>query len=328
LLLSSIGCCLIAGLLAASWKPKESTINSIELIDVDVQTNSLAGRGFAHFYSGQRGGYDFAAHYKPHSLENQDAAKPKAAMLDWFGQPGRGLGGFESTVATDRGMPAYRIDLSRHEESVIHEFAGIIGLGVPTAGTKALTAQWNDQTTIQPGDFQLSLIPGSADLLTGSFLNPFNVDLLDGMLVYRGRAYTLSTRLKAREQVVIPPSMLPKDVVRRLQRRSNVGGEERSTPWSPGSTRNLDRLLELMVFHDAAGGSTYTSLYSRYLSRLDASDTVETDRAVLLAELEKPSLAWSVHQGKVPIQWLEGQRKTYVRVFIPISIGATNPRSK
>ena len=150
------------------------------------------------------------------------------------------------------------------------------------------------------------------------------IDLLDSLLIYRGRAYANPTRFKSGDTINISSSSTPKDVVRRLQRRQNVGGEERSSPWNPGSNDNLERLMEMITFHQAAGGSNYTGLYNRYLANLDASDVIRYDRAVLLAEVEQDALVWTIHRDAVPVQSAEGNRKTFVRLIIPV-VRSTKP---
>ena len=165
----------------------------------------------------------------------------------------------------------------------------------------------------------LSMVAGSIDLLEGSFENPLGVDLLDALLIYRGRAYTLDTRIRVGQKVSFSASTVPKDITRRLQRRQNVGGEERSTPWNPAEANKLDRLMELISFHEAAGGSKYTGLYDRYLSELDCSDVIRLDRAIVICEFKESSLVWSMRRNRLPIQASEGERKTFLRLVIPVS---------
>ena len=329
----SVGSCLVAVGMAKSWKPSTPFINTLELVDIDVQSQSLIGRGYAHFYGGNRGEFDFSAHRRVNGATT-DATGSYAVPLNWFGQPGKGLGGFDSTVATDRGMPVYRVVNTRSKESDLNatiaadaadaadrteKQSGIYGVGIPRAGTKAIYAQWNEPISIESESHSLSMVPGSIDLLQGSFLNPLDMDLLDSILIYRRRAYTLPTRLRKGEQVSLSSMTLPKDIVRRLQRRQNVGGEERSSPWNPADTGKLGRLLELIAFHQAAGGSSYTSLYNRYLGSLDCSDVIRLDRAILLAEVQDPSLTWSIRRDSIPVQAIDGQRKTFVRLIIPVA---------
>jgi hypothetical protein len=328
----SLGGCLIAATMSRTWKPSVPTINTLELVDIDFSTQSLFGRSFAHYYGGDRGAFDFTAHRRPQGMIKTANGSAFPVRLNWFGQPGKGLGGFDSTVATDRGMPRYRVVLdpiaavgsttNRGAEPQV-QTAGMYGVGIPSAGTKALYAQWDEPMQIAPETNSLSLVAGSIDLLEGNLTNPLDVDLFDGILVYRRRAYTLKTRLRAGEQITLSAATLPKDVVRRLQRRQNVGGEERSSPWDPADTNKLDRLLEMIAFHQSAGGSSYTKLYNRYLGSLDCSDIIRLDRAVLLAEVEETSLAWSVKRDSIPSQAADGRRKTFVRLIVPVAPSKT-----
>lgn len=326
LLLCSIGSCLIAVGMTRSWKPSEPSMNSLELIDIDYQSQTVTGRAYSHFYGGVRGLFDFTANRRKKwkDYDAQAAASTVSSVsLDWFGQPGRGLGGFESTVATERGMPTYEIrgaslDGIDQPDSVTYT-SGLNGVGIPAAGTKSMTASWTEPISIPTTAHGLNMVAGSIDLLEGAYTNPLDVDLMNSMLIYRGRAYFNNTRLRSGETVGINSSTLPKDVVRRLQRRQNVGGEERSTPWNPGGNDNLDRLFEMIVFHQAAGGSGYTGLYNRYLGTLDASDVIRYDRAVLLAEVDEAALVWSIQRNSVPLQAVEGTRKTFLRLFIPVA---------
>ena len=323
LILCSAGSCMIAIGMSRSWKPGEPSMNSLELIDIDYQSQTATGRGYSHFYGGVRGTFDFAASRRKKLSDPGKVDSDQTISLDWFGQPGKGLGGFESTVATDRGMPTYQIrgatnDRTDHDQKLEIK-SGLFGIGIPAAGTKSFSASWSEEISIPDTAHALSMVPGSIDLLEGSYINPLDLDLMNSMLIYRGRAYFNNTRLRSGEMVTINSSTLPKDVVRRLQRRQNVGGEERSSPWNPGGNDNLSRLFEMIVFHQASGGSNYSGLYNRYLSTLDASDVVRYDRAVLLAEVDEAALVWSIQRDSVPVQPMEGTRKTFVRLFIPVA---------
>ncbi|MCY2986047.1 MAG: hypothetical protein NTY15_20650 [Planctomycetota bacterium] len=324
LLICSVGCCALITGVASRWKPRLPTINSVEFLEMDYQTQTLRGRSFAHCYGGERGAFDFFVHRRA-----KPAATSKPAtkvQLDWFGQPGRGLGGFESTVATDRGMPVYRIGFEAVElsdeklsDASSEKSFGIRGVGIPAAGTKAMCATWQESVELARETNSLSMVSGYIDLLEGSFENPLDVDLLNGVLIYCGRAYALDTRIRVGQRVAFSSSTGPKDITRRLQRRQSVGGEERSTPWNPGDAEKMDRLMELISFHESSGGSKYTGLYNRYLSDLDCSDIIRLDRAILICELKDPSLTWTMRRNAVPIQASDGQRKTFLRLIIPVS---------
>lgn len=330
LLLCSIGGCIFIADLTRRWKPEIPTINSLEMLEIDYQTQTLRGRAFAHCYGGKRGEFDFTAQRRNQGLNAKAIDSNRSVQIDWFGQPGKGLGGFESTVATDRGMPSYKIrvngnrsavpsDEKKKKELPVESVFGLQGVGIPAAGTKALCATWEESISLPKETNSLSMVLGSKDLLEGSFENPLGVDLLDALLIYRGRAYALDTRIQVGQSVSFSASTVPKDITRRLQRRQNVGGEERSTPWNPADVNKLDRLMELISFHEAAGSSKYTGLYNRYLSELDCSDVIRLDRAILICEFKDSSLVWSMRRNSLPIQATEGQRKTFLRLIIPVS---------
>jgi hypothetical protein len=336
LLICSIGSCMIAAGMTSAWKPNVPTINTLELIDIDYHSNSLSGRGFARCYGGRRGAFDFIAFRRLQGTQG--------VQLDWFGQPGKGLGGFDSSVATDRGMPVYRVSsngksssdgLLNNDKNAVRN-QGLYGVGIPFAGTKAMAARWNEPIDIPQDTHSLSTVAGSIDLLEGTLVNPLDFDLLDAFLIYRGRAYALPTRFRSGEALSLTQSTVPKDITRRLQRRQQIAGEEKGSPWDPGDTSKLGRLMELISFHEAVSGSNYTSLYNRYLSTIDCSDIVRLDRAILFAEAQDSSLVWSMRRNAVPVQAIEGQRKTYVRLIVPVakpktssnSVRAVNPASQ
>ena len=340
LLVCSISSCLFVAGLARRWKPEMPSINSLELLEIDYQTQMLRGRCFMHCYGGNRGTFDFSANRRAQGLNAATKNAVAKVQLDWFGQPGKGLGGFESTVATDRGMPTYRINVERFEHPVRSEEAknevktngegahGIQRVGIPAAGTKSLCASWQESISLPKETNRLSMVAGSIDLLEGSIENPLDVDLLDALLIYCGRAYTLDTRIQVGQRISFSATTVPKDITRRLQRRQNIGGEERSTPWDPADTGKLDRLMELISFHESAGSSKYTGLYNRYLNELDCSDVIRLDRAILICEFKDSSLVWSMRRNSVPIQASEGLRKTFLRLIIPVSkFKPTSPAS-
>jgi hypothetical protein len=350
LLICSLGSSFLAAGMTQAWKPTTPSINSLELIDIDFQNQTVSGRGFARCYGGQRGAFDITAYRRRNGFLDA-TGKSLSVQLDWYGQPGKGLGGFDSTVATDRGMPAYRIDLANASVAADNTDQvdakalpsdvkippiGIRGVGIPFAGTKAMFSSWEESIAITKQMHSLSMVAGSIDLLEGEVTNPLEIDLLDAILIYRGRAYALPTRIRPGESLSFASTTVPKDITRRLQRRQNVAGEEKNSPWDPADTSKLGRLTELISFHKAASGSNYTNLYNRYLGALDCSDVVRQDRAILFAEAKDATLSWSILRNSVPIQAAPGQRKTFLRLVIPVSkpiknnnsVRAVNPASQ
>jgi len=310
-LLATSLCTMVgSSVLARAWKPSTPTINSIEVIDVNDQTEQLLGRGFAHCYGGHRGLFDFNVFHRSLSEAGGKGSAMQASRLDWFTQPGKGLGGFESNVTSALGLPNYWI-------RAVGPGSFIGGLGIPEAGTKGLSYTWGEKLPIARELNGLATVAGKDDLLQGSFSNPLNVDLLDGTLYFAGRAYAIPDRIRPGERVPIT-SMIPKDITRRLQRRTFVAGQEQGVEWDPANTREWERLMELMTFHRAAGGSAYTGLNHRYLSALENSDILKLDRAIVFARLPEPISSWNLQRDAVQRNAVGGKQLAVVRLVLTV----------
>lgn len=324
ILLSSIGCCGMLVLLQRSWKPTNSTVNQTEVIDWDTVNRKIHGRVFAHMYGGKRGLYDVAWQPSEKSLlgaiENRVAsgeASRNEKRLGWFGMPGKSIGGFQSTIGTDRMLPEYRIEQTDSSNIMIRDLA------IPEAGTKALMGGWSVGTIEAPAS-DLKTISGAMDLLTGTIVNPLPQDLLSCMLFYRGRFYTLPTRFASGGSITLSVSNVPKDIARRLQRRISVDGKDQGTPWSGGDLTDVKRIFEIILFHKSAGGGSYTiGQENRYLSWLDQSDLLKADRAILFGELENRQVDWAVTRNGERSELEIGTTVSFARVVLPVTKGSS-----
>jgi hypothetical protein len=325
--LSAIGCCGLLVFLQKSWKPTGSTVNQTEVVDWDMVTQQVHGRVFAHVYGGKRGLYDISWQPSEKSLfrvaKDRSKTGDKALVLpdsriDWFGMPGKSIGGFQSTIGTDRLLPGYRIE--RNSSSDLQ----IKGLAIPEAGTKSLTSGWTAQIEDAPPS-DLKTVSGAMDLLAGTIVNPLPNDLLGGMLFYRGRFYTLPTRFASGDSITLTISNVPKDIARRLQRRISVDGKDQGTPWRSGDLTDVKRIFEIMLFHKAAGAGAYTiGQENRYLAWLDQSDLLKTDRAILFGELENRQVDWTAVRNGTRSDIEIGTTASFARVILPVLKGASS----
>ncbi len=325
--LSAIGCCGLLVFMQKSWKPSGSTVNQTEVVDWDMVTEQFHGRVFAHLYGGKRGLYDISWQPSEKSLfklarDRSNASDKMSALpnsrIDWFGMPGKSIGGFQSTIGTDRMLPGYRIERDSSAEVKIK------GLAIPEAGTKALTSGWTAEIENAPSS-DLRTVPGAMDLLTGTIVNPLPNDLLGSMLFYRGRFYTLPTRFASGDSITLTISNVPKDIARRLQRRISVDGKDQGTPWRSGDLTDVKRIFEIMLFHKAAGAGSYTiGQENRYLSWLDQSDLLKTDRAILFGELENTQGDWTVVRDGIRSEIAMGTTASFARVILPVVKGASS----
>ncbi|MEZ6136005.1 MAG: hypothetical protein R3C53_13980 [Pirellulaceae bacterium] len=252
-------------------------VNTAHLVDVDARSGSLSGHLWSHVYSGDAQQLDIQAKVSPTDI--QPSAGDGNVFLDWQGLPGRGLGGLQSQLQTDRGMPSYAIEHVRSGTRVS-------GVGIASAGTKAFRGDWTGR--IEPtGQSALQQLPG-VDQLQGEVVNPLPFDLYDSILFYHNWYYVLNSRIAPGERLAVSADTIPKTRSRRLNRQRTVDGNVNSTRWDPSDRAQLDRLLELMMFYKAASGKNYTSLEHRYQPHLDQSNLLDTDLAILVGRVDVP----------------------------------------
>jgi hypothetical protein len=289
-----------------SIRPDQIIVNTARIVDVDAQTGRIDGHLWSHVYSSRARQIDVQANFP---------TQPNDCMLDWQGLPGNGLGGLESQMQLDRAMPAYTIS-GQHERLL----PVVSGVGVPAAGTKRFYAAWTEAIT---PELQSSLreMPG-LDQLEGEVVNPLSVDLRDTFLLYHRWIYPLKGKMPAGDRAVLSAQIIPRDLERRLNRRQEIDGKLTSARWNPAERGQLDRVLELMMFHRAASGQNYTSLTHRYQPILDSSNLMESNCAVLLGRLDDahPNIRIKLHHSDKPVQTQVGSDFSWCRIFIPVDV--------
>lgn len=284
-----------------AFRPNRTLVNSLEVMDIDVTSAVARGMVWSHVY-------------RPHAsrlnVSFTSARGQTQNRTDWQGLPGRGLGGLESTMATDRGMPSYQIDLGAGLEGKIE------GIGVPAAGTKCLHTSWFE--SIEIGSPSSLRETAGVNQLEGIVSNPLDVDLTDAVLVYRNWFYRLPTRLTPGQSVEITFSTVPKDVPRWLNRRSLVNGSEQATRWNPADRQSPGRLMEMLLFYRAASGSSYVKLQHRFQPHVDLSKLIDLDRALLVGRLEKPLGQLHISGGD-QVEVSQELQQTWCRVVLPVA---------
>lgn len=327
------GIVLLATSAALIWtervsRPKEVLLNSAQVVDFLPEQNRVLVDSWTHLYSSRARIVD---------VDLRLASSAADVRLDWQGLPGKGLGGMESNLLADQGMPAYRIELasptantqadhaasearptdkSTEQATRAGRGASISGVGIPTSGTKCLYSTWSDHFT-PSGESQLSELKG-IDQVQGILINPLPYDILRPVLMYHNWAYSLPSRLRAGEELTLTYEMVPKDLMRRLNRRQIINGNDVITRWMPDDRQSLDRLLEIMMFYKASGGADYARLKHRFQPRIDASNALVLDHAVLFGQLAEP--LGNIQLVNVPNDQIkQGSSSTWCRVLLPVA---------
>ncbi|MCR9291945.1 MAG: hypothetical protein NXI32_04445 [bacterium] len=295
-----LACSALAWL--GSWVHEDRVlVNTVQILDIDGAAGTSTGTLWSHVYCGNARKLNVQA-------RGGDGA---AVTLDWQGLPGQGLGGLNTQLSTDRGMPPYRIELAADRSS------SIFGVGIPTGGSKGFSANWSGAIDLET-DFDLSELPG-VDQLTGEFKNPFAADVKDSVIFYHNWFYRLNSRIPAGDRVTISSDTIPKDIARKLNERREIDDKVSTRKWDPSDRDSVDRLLELMMFHKAATGSNYTSLAHRYQPMMDHSNLLETDYAILVGRLDEPLVALEVNnEDDTSVDAQQLMDRVWFRLLIPV----------
>ncbi|RMF39829.1 MAG: hypothetical protein D6753_12865 [Planctomycetota bacterium] len=282
-------------------RPDELRINTVQIVDVDATSGRTDGRIWSHVYSGR-------AHLVDASAVHRHGTPVR---LDWQGLPGTGLGGLDSSLTTEHGMPPYSIRLSGARSSIQRA-------GISAAGTKSMAGTWIGHTELA-GHSELQELAG-VDQVSGTLVNPFDCDIRDAVLFYHNWFYRLNSRIPAGGSLSIGLDNIPKDISRKLNDRRSFEQSELAVRWDPSDRDSIDRLIELMMFHQAASGTNYTSLQHRYEMQLDFSNLLSTDRAILVGQLDRPEVKLQVESRDRPsLEAIQELDRVYCRLVIPVA---------
>lgn len=306
LLLSCAGLIWLHG----ASRPQELLLNSAQVVDFLPSQRRVLVDSWTHMYSSRARTVDA-------SLKFADGAE--SVRLDWQGLPGKGLGGMESNLLTDQNMPRYDIDVVHANDTDNADMTGsMLGVGIPASGTKCLFATWSSRFEPQ-GESQLHELKG-IDQIQGRLVNPLPYEILKPVLYYHNWSYSLPSRLRPGEEIAITYEMVPKDLMRRLNKRQVVDSKDVLTSWSQEDRQSIDRLLEIMMFYKASGGVDYTKLKHRFQPRMDISNVLALDHAVLYGQLRAP-LGQVAFADEAIENTKHESTSTWCRVLLPVVRG-------
>ena len=157
----------------------------------------------------------------------------------------------------------------------------ISGLPVHVSFTKSLFARWSgswDASDIS------SLQSGLNGMLQGQISNPIDIELTRCIVAYENWAYRIPGRFVKGDPPTYFSDLKPLDFRWQLTRRRIVDGHDVTTPWSVTDFEDLPRIVEMMMFFEAAGGTAYTRLENDYQNFLDLSPHLRAGRAVLIGQ--------------------------------------------
>jgi hypothetical protein len=321
LLLWSLFALIGISVLKASWKPASNALNAIEIYDADLETGFQRGRAWVHQYSGQAGIYDINAKARP-LLDAKNSGNDSELIptqISWGGHPGSSLGGFDTSIRTDYGFPGYRFARDVQAEHSSLATSALRGVGITTGGTKSFELEWAPPLIASPTTSTHFSVSRSTDHLEGSWQNPLSEDLLDGILIYRRWMYRLPSKFRGGAIFQVASKDIPKDLSRYLQRKQIVKDVDVGIPWNPHARDDIPRLVEMIMLHEAAGGTGYTGLANEHLRDVELSKLLADKRVLVIGRLARPILDWTAATNGHKIEIAEDHMTTFVRFLIPVS---------
>jgi hypothetical protein len=294
----------VAGVMNGQVHGRRVRVNQAEVIDIDLEQQVTRGTVWCHLYSPATRQYGGRLHV---AAPQGVATTSPEGWIAWQGLPGDSLGGLESRQPTLLRREPYSVAL----EASPPEFDG---LTVQVASSKCLLACWWSKTNL-PNDARLSM--DRYGLLAGEFRQPLDVKLADCLLAQGEKLYRLGNL--APGQSVRLADLPPLNLEARLTERRVEQSKDVSTPWEQDSV-DIPRIMQMLMFHDAARGTNYTGLTHRYQAKIDLSEHVRLGRAVLVGRAIQPLATIAGGDSNAPLASPDDTNTwTWYRIVLPVN---------
>ncbi|MFN3153646.1 hypothetical protein [Bremerella sp.] len=288
--------------LATWWKGTSLKMNHVEVVDIDLQSQLVRSTTWFHLFSPQSRRYevDLQPVSVPSSNWNQ--------LVSWQGLAGSGLGGMSARQSISTLPTPYDIDFQQTNETTQ---ASLQELPIQIWSSKTLMGRgWGslNETEYEP------LSERESQLVEGLLINPTDMELTDCYLFHGRWAYFVA-KLPANGSARIVPGQSAQNTEKVLKRRRVQESTDGGELWDRQST-DVQRIMEITMFHSAAGGRSYSSLTNRFQSYVDLSSHIAGDRAVLVGKVKNPPS--KVQVDGQPVDDAQAQSWSYVRIIYPV----------
>lgn len=289
----------------ASWmKGDQLLLNQVSLVDVDARNNLVRGTTWVNVFSPDAASYQVSV--LPRLPDGRDA--PEAAtIVSWLGLPGNNLGG----MGTSTGDPP----LWSRPYTLGPQFSAMFGVPIQIWSTKSFTSRWIDEAAGADAWIEADLREQGSGVLAGRVTNRLDFSLDEAFFVYGAWVYPLGT-LEPGESVDV-------QVGSRLALRSHLfpggGNEELPVRFLHGThSADLHRLLQQMMFYQAAGVQQARNATNRYQSFVDLSSHVAAPmRQAALVARGKPG-GTSFQLNGAPVEGPLDRHWNLYRFLLPV----------
>jgi hypothetical protein len=294
----------VALVVAGQSHGRRVRLNQVEIVDIDLARRMVRGTVWSQIYSAATTQYDPVLKIAQPDRTVEDTK----GWLTWQGLPGDALGGLSSRqIALARTEP-YQASMPGGELKMT-------GVPVSIASSKSLSGRWWGKSKLPT---ETELVSDQYGLLSGTFTQPLAVELTECMLAHGEKLYRLGTLRPGQTVHVDPQSSL--NLEWRLTLRTVVESKDVATPWDQSSVE-VPRIVQMMMFHEAARGRSYTGLTNRYQPYVDLSEHVRLGEAVLVGRSAKRVA--QLTQGTSPLADPGDENVwTWYRLVLPVKAKA------
>ncbi|MCA9208949.1 MAG: hypothetical protein KDA55_11360 [Planctomycetales bacterium] len=297
-----------AVVLVGAIRGQQTLVNQVTIVDVETERSLVRATNWAHVYSPRPQSLDLRFRSDISLLASMDDS-----FTAWQGLPGRGLGGLNAPSSGSLFPSATYVIAPQTQEGRGGEVRQY-----PLRASS--TASFVGRTHGSSKEFDMSNFTssGNANLLTGTVTNPLPVSLQDAAILYGEWIYLVTREWQPNETLNVDRELTPKNLSWRLTRRRVVDTRDISTPWDATTVQDIPRIVEMMMFHEAAGGGSYTRLLHRHQPQIEMSDHLRLGRAIVVGRVSTPSVEL-VREDSAPMQ--VDQQFTFYRFVLPVSPG-------
>jgi hypothetical protein len=306
--------------LQSRWKERQLKVNQVDVIDIDLATQLARGTTWANIYSPETKRFNLSLVEslpleQPVSSRDVTAAAPRRnaeRLLSWQGVPGRGLGGLNAETTASPFRQSYRLVVQPEESQKFD----LEGLPIQVTSSKAISGRWwAELPAIDPGRLRAESLESK---LEGDLVNPLATPLTEWFIVYHNWVYRGDRELGAGDRIAMTDFKATRYLDWQLTRRRVTSeNKDLSTPWDQASL-DVPRITEMLMFHESAGGSSYTRLTHRYQAYVDLSDQLRMGRAMLIGR--SGTAATELRNDGEPFRDAHDLQATFYRILLPVTL--------
>ncbi|MDA7950786.1 MAG: hypothetical protein MPJ24_04785 [Pirellulaceae bacterium] len=329
-------CYFVAQQYSVDLRGESLRMNQIEILDFDYEKGEMRSYDQFHLYSPEVEQYklDLVKNPKVKSVSPHQDMPEERALFNWYGSSGSGLGGMESRVqsfAADDQHYLHRNGSSNFlfaenrpngpvkVENTSSSLGELWNVPILLGGSKTFASSfWQNGYPKGEGTvFYLDKV----GYLTGEFVYPYEFEMTDCYLVYDDWVYPVNKgQLQQGDKLRFDFRNDRNRLKGRITQIRQENSKIISSTWDPYS-KDIYRILEIMMFYSSAGGWDYANLHHEYQSDLELSRIQKSGKAILIGRKKEPLLSLEV-TGEIAAAGKKVNRKTWTvcRIHIPVKL--------